>query len=148
MAGAYSYCLPPIVAILCFLGALLVGIRTHTDFLKHYRAHLHQIVKNTTWTDKEKTVALLRAPMWVPTWRVALCMSSFFSLLVAMMYAYGYNSQGPANLIFLFIIFFCVSTFSQTYRMCHTEGDAMYHIQRVINHNTGPHESFWEELQV
>lgn len=66
-----------------------------------------------------------------------------------MMAGYGYVLQGPANFIFLFIIFFCVSTFSQTYRAAHTEGEAMYHIQRIITKDDdNPHESFWEELWV
>lgn len=148
MAITSSYCLPPIFAILCFLGALLVGICMHTDFLRHYRTHLHQIVKDTTWTDKEKIETLLKAPQWVPTWRLALCMSSFFALLAAVMFGYGYNLHGPAHWGFLFILFFCISTFSQTYRMSHTEGDAMYYIHRIIKHHSGPHESFWDELQI
>lgn len=130
-----------------FVAAFALGVQMHLSFTERYRAHLAQIVGGTSWTERQKICALLGAPRWVPAWRLALCISTFFTLLLALMWCFGFEAHGPANWILMFMLFFMVSNFSQTYRATHAEGDAAYLASRLLDPNK-PHETFWKELLV
>jgi len=131
-------------ALLLLLAAFGTGVASHLAFTENFRDHLWTIVLGDC-TDRQKLAALLGAGKWVPTWRVALCVSTFFTLLLALMSCYGFEPRGPANWIFMFILLFSASDYAQAYRAVHAEGDAAYRALRILEPET-PHTSFWEEL--
>ena len=148
MSGLYSLRPAPLLlaglAIVGMAAAFAYALYSHLTFMSEFRQHLLNVT-NGHWTDKQKISALLQAASWVPSWRVSLCSSLFFTLLLAFMWCFDCEACGPANWMLSFILLFSASNSAQIYRMSHMEGDVAYRALRLLEPESPPC-SFWSEL--
>lgn len=131
---------------LALLALLIWSIKSHNSFLQLYYGRLTAISRLAV-SDSEKISALVKAPAWVPTWRLSLVASSALTLVFAAAGLLGCDQHldMPAAWILTFLLLFLCSYLSQNYRTAHMEMHPRELVLRVLHPNQVA-SSFWKEV--
>ena len=134
------------LVLVALILVVIVAMYLVFAFQDLYRIHLLEIVNNDVWTEKQKIAALLKAGSWVPCWRLSLLLGALATLLVACFWCLGFEPRGPANWLFLLLLFFFALSGAQNIRVSHTEAEGTYRALRLL-YPDSPHDSCWSEFK-
>jgi hypothetical protein len=134
------------------LGALLLllvcCIRSHNIFLKRFQTHMTSIYEGPA-ADAQKIVGLLKAPDYVPIWRLSIVSAGAFTIMFAVITCLcrPQRSDTPGIWLLLYILFFLCSYLPQCHRSCHTANHARNMVQRLLD-PASIQPSFWDEFEL